>query len=126
METSGCGECALIVVWDELLSMSGDDNGVVITAMGALCLVSRTLAGLCWDEKWATEEDWTGTDEMTALFVRAEYMREAYQVCLAWAEGALMSWGWWEIEHEVWAARFAEASMYQDTWSPPSGWSDDD
>ena len=75
MATSGCGERALIVVWDELLSMSGDDNGVVIRAMGALCLGSRTLSGLCWDEKWATEEDWTGMGEMTALFVRAESKR---------------------------------------------------
>mgnify|MGYP001491459059 CR=1 FL=1 len=41
------------------------------------------------------------------------------------AEAALEAWEWREIEHEVWAARFAEASMYQDTWSPPSGWSDD-
>ena len=64
--------------------------------------------------------------EMTALLVRAEYMREVYGAYLARSEWALTAWEWREIEHEVWAARFAEASMYQDTWSPPSGWSDDD
>ena len=126
MATSGYGECVLILVWDELLSMSGDDKGVVIRAMGALSLGSRSVSGLCWDEKWATEEDWTGTSEMTALFVRAEYMREVFEDYLARAEGALMAWGWREIEHEIWAARFAEAAMYQDTWSPPSWWWDDD
>ena len=72
--------------------MIGEDNGVVIRVMGALCLGSRSLSGLCWDEKWATEEDWTGTGEMTALVVRAEYMREVFEDYLARAEGALMAW----------------------------------
>ena len=57
MAASGCGERALLIVWDELLSMSDDDDGIVIKALGALCLGSRSLAGLCWDEAWATEED---------------------------------------------------------------------
>ena len=119
-------EEAITVAWTEILYLSDDDDSAAVRALGALCLGSRSLSGLCWDEKRATEEDWTGTGEMTALFVRAEYMREVFEDYLARAEGALMAWEWREIEHEVWAARFAEASMYQGTWSPPSGWSDDD
>ena len=74
----------------------------------------------------ATAEDRTDAGEMTAHFVRAEYMREVFEDYLARAEGALAAWEWQEIEHETWATRFAEAAMFQDTWSPPSGWSDDD
>ena len=63
---------------------------------------------------------------MTALFMRAEHMREVYRDYLARSEGALAAWKWREIEHEIRAARFAEANMFRDTWSPPSVWSDDD
>ena len=106
--------------------MSGDDNGIVIRAMGALCLGSRSLSGLCWDETWATVEDGAGMGEMAALFMRAEHMREAYGDYLARSEGALEACEWRETEHEIRAARFAEANMFRDTWSPPSVWSDDD
>ena len=71
-------------------------------------------------------DDWTDGGEMTALFTRAEHMREAYDDYLVRAEGAVEAWGWREMEHEIWAARFAEASMFRDTWTPPSIWSDDD
>ena len=72
--------------------MSGDDNGVVIRAMGALCLGSRSLSGLCWGERRATEEDWTDTGEIAAQCVRAEYMREVFEDYSARAEGALTAW----------------------------------
>ena len=42
------------------------------------------------------------------------------------AEEALEAWEWREMEHEIWAARYAEADMYRDTWSPPSWWDDSD
>ena len=126
MSVPGCGERALLVIWDEILSLSDSDDGTAIRALGALCLGSRSLAGLCWDEAWVSDEDEAIGGEMVALFMRAEHMREVYEDYLARAEGALAAWEWREIEHEIWAARFAEASMYQDTWSPPSGWSDDD
>ena len=106
--------------------MSDSDDGTAIRVLGALCLGNRSLAGLCWDEARATEEDGEVGGEMTALFMRAEHMREAYGEYLARPEGALEAWEWREIEHEIWAARFAEANMFRDTWSPPSVWSDDD
>ena len=126
MSFSGCRERALLIIWDELLSLIDSDDGTAIRALGALCLGNRSLAGLCWDEVGATEEDGEMGGEMVALFMRAEHMREAYDDYLARAEGALEAWEWREIEHEIWAARFAEANMFRDTWSPPSVWSDDD
>ena len=126
MSITGRAECALLVVWDELLNMSDGDDGVVVRALGALCLGSRALSGLCWVERTVTEDDWAAAGEMTAQYLRAEQMREVFEDYLQRAEGALEAWGWREIEHELRAARFADAAMFQDTWSPPSGWSDDD
>ena len=71
-------------------------------------------------------EDWAAAGGMTAHYLRAGQMREVFEDYLQRAEGALEAWGWREIEHELWAARFAEAAMFRDTCSPPSGWSDDD
>ena len=119
-------EDAITVAWTEILYMCDDDDAVAVRALGALCLGSRSLSGLCWEERMATEDDWADAGEMVAQFVRAEHMREVFEDYLARAEGALAAWEWREIEHEIWAARFAEAAMFQDTWSPPSGWSDDD
>ena len=124
MSFSGCGERALLIIWDELLSLSDSDDGTAIRALGALCLGNRSLAGLCWDEVWATEEDGAMGGEMAALFMRAEHVREAYEDYLARAEGALEAWEWREIEHEIWAARFAEAAMFRENWSPPTWWTD--
>ena len=126
MSTTDRAECALLVVWDELLNMSDGDDGVVVRALGALCLGSRALSGLCWEEQTVTEDDRAGAVGMTALYLKAEQMREVFEDYLPRAEGALKAWEWREIEHEIWAARFAEAAMFRDTWSPPSRWSDDD
>ena len=62
--------------------------------------------------------------EMIAHFSRAGRMREVYEACALRAEEALDASEWREIEHEIWAARFAEAAMFRDNWSPPSWWTD--
>ena len=123
--TMGRAENAIDVVWDEILLMCEDDDGTAVRALGAFCLGSRTLSGFCWEERTVTEDDWVAAGEMAAHFLRAGRMREAFEDYLRRAEGALEAWEWREIEHELWSARFAEAAMFQDTWSPPSGWSDD-
>ena len=64
--------------------------------------------------------------EMVAHYPKPRQVRELYEASVHRAEAALEAWEWREIEHEIWAARFAEAAMFRDTWSPPSGWSDDD
>ena len=123
---SGCGERALLLVWDEILSLVESDDGTATRALGALCLGNRSLAGLCWDEAGAMVEDGDEGGEMVPLFERAKYMREAYEDYLARVEGAMKAWEWREMEHGIWAARFAEANMFRDTWTPPSVWSDDE
>ena len=120
------GERALLLVWNDILELADYDDGTVIRALGALCLGNRTLSGICWGETGAAAETGDEDGELVPLFERAKRMREAYEDYLARAEGALEAWEWREIEHEIWAARFAEASMFRDTWSPPSVWSDDD
>ena len=92
MATTGRAECVLVVIWDELLTMSGDDNGVEIRVMGALPLGSRVLSGLRWEERCATEEGWTAMGEMTAHYPRAGQMREIYEACVHRAEAALEAW----------------------------------
>ena len=116
----------MLIVWDELPNLIDSDGGTAIRALGALCLGNRSLAGLCWDEAGAMEEDGEVGGEMVPLFERAKHMREAYDAHFARAEGALEAWEWREMEHEIWAARFVEANMFRDTWTPPSVFSDDD
>ena len=86
-------EEAITVAWTEILYMCDDDDAAAVRALGALCLGSRSLSGLCWDEKRATEADWTDTGEMTAQFVRAEYMREVVEDYLARADGGVGGMG---------------------------------
>ena len=126
MSITGRAECALIVVWDELLHIRDDDDWIAVRALGALCLGSPALAGLCWEERSVTEDDWAVAGEIQAHYLRVGHMREVFADYLMRAEGALESWEWRGIEHELWSAMFAEAAMFQDTWRPPSGWSDDD
>ena len=81
---------------------------------------------MCWDETEAAAETVGGDGELVPLFERAKSMREAYEDYLEKEEGAMAAWEWREMEHEIWAARFAEANMFRDTGTPPSIWSDDD
>ena len=120
------GDRALLCVWNDILELADYDDGTVIRALGALCLGSRALSGMCWDETEAAAETVGGDGELVPLFERAKSMREAYEDYLEKEEGAMEAWEWREMEHEIWAARFAEANMFRDTWTPPSIWSDDD
>ena len=81
---------------------------------------------MCWDEIGAAAETVGGNGELVPLFERAKRMREAYEDYLEKEEEAMEAWELHEMEHEIWAARFAEANMFRDTWTPPSIWSDDD
>ena len=43
-------------------------------------------------------------------------LSEAHEASVAPAEQALETWEWRELEHEIWAARFAEARYFD--WVP--------
>ena len=126
MVREGSGERALLLVWTEIQELTNYADGPAIRALGAVCLGSRALSGMCWDIPGAGGRT-TGEDgELVPLFERAARMREPYDDNMEKEEDALDAWAWKAMEHEIWAARFAEANMFRDTWTPPSVWSDDD
>ena len=59
-------EDAITVAWTEILYMCDDDDAAAVRALGALCLGSRSLSGLCWEERMATMEDGSDAGEVTA------------------------------------------------------------
>ena len=122
----GSGERALLLVWTEILDLTNYVDGTAIRALGAVSLGSRALSGMCWDIIGTEAESADGDGELVPVFERAASMREVYEDYMEKEEEALEAWGWREMEHEIWAARFAEANMFRDTWSPPSIRSDDD
>ena len=62
----------MLLVWNEILSLVDSDDGTAIRALGALCLGNRLLAGVCWDEAGAMEEDGEEGGEIVPLFERAK------------------------------------------------------
>ena len=123
-------EVVLAVMWDMLLDLGGPYNRFELRAIGALALGSRAQSGVCWEEDdprdAVHEEGWAPGGTTRAHLPRPGQARELYEASVQMAEEALLAWEWRETEHEIWAARLAEASMFRDTWSPPSWWSDDD
>ena len=115
-----------MLVWTEILDLTNYADGTAIRALGALSLGSRALSGMCWGIIGTGAETAGGDGELVPLFERATSMREVYEDYLEKEEEAMEAWEWREMEHEIWAARFAEANMFRDTWTPPSVWSDDD
>ena len=126
MLREGSGERALLLVWTEILDLTNYVDGPAIRALGAVSLGSRALSGMCWGITGTGAETAGGDGELVPLFERAASMREVYEDYLEKEEEAMEAWELHEMEHEIWAARFAEANMFRDTWTPPSIWSDDD
>ena len=113
-------------MWTEIQELTNYADGPAIRALGAVCLGSRALSGMCWDCPGVGGRPTSEDGELVPVFERAASMREAYDDYMEKEEDALDAWEWKEMEHEIWAARFAEANMFRDTWTPPSVWSDDD
>ena len=49
MLREGSGERALLLAWTEILDLTNYADGPAIRALGAVCLGSRALSGMCWD-----------------------------------------------------------------------------